>query len=177
MESENFEIYPSGYWHSKQKSKRWDQSHLFDCLTYSYIQLSLPFHLLGVLVGFGVELGLGVFVTTGVADGVAVAVAVGPRGQVVSLKRKLIVSSGALPAWPATGIVTLGSKFVKTIRNTSEAPFLKLLNLGRNSMLAKPGLTRVAVKAVRIRGERPDRLRFGFHIPLPVESEFLGHDR
>src|SRR5215207_7542126 len=106
----------------------------------SYAQSSLTVHLLGVLVGLGVEVGLGVFVTTGVAGWVAVAVAVGPRGQVVSLKRKLNDSSGALPARPATWIVTLGSKFVTTMLNTSEAPFLKLLNLGRNSMLAKPGL-------------------------------------
>ena len=116
-------------------------------LLNSYIQPSLPFHLLGVLVGLGVEVGLGVLVTTGVGGCVAVAVAVGPSGQVVSLKRKLNVSSGALPARPATWIVTLGSKFVTTMLNTSEAPFLKLLNLGRNSMLAKPGLSAALVHA------------------------------
>jgi hypothetical protein len=86
----------------------------------------------------GVAVGVGVFVASGGA--VLVGVAVGPSGQVVSLKRKLNVSSGTLPAWPATWIVTFGSKFVTTILNTSEAPFLKLLNLGWNSMLAKPGM-------------------------------------
>ena len=86
----------------------------------------------------GVAVGVGVFVASGGA--VLVGVAVGPAGQMVWLNRKLNVSSGALPARPATWMVTLGSKFVTTILNTSEAPFLKLLNLGRNSMLAKPGL-------------------------------------
>jgi len=98
------------------------------------------------LVGLGVEVGLGGFVTTSVAGCVVVAIAVGLTGQVISLNGKSNVSSGALPARPATGIVILGSKFVTTILNTSEAPFLKPLNLGRNSMLAKPGLTRVALR-------------------------------
>src|SRR6266508_4647159 len=95
---------------------------------------------LGVLVGLCGTVGVGVFVTIGVGGCVAVGVAVGFTGQVVWLNRKPNVSSGKLPMRPATWIVTLGSKFVTTMLNTSEAPFLKLLNLGRNSILAKPGL-------------------------------------
>lgn len=90
------------------------------------------------MVGLGVEVGVGVFVASG--GGVLVGVAVGPTGQVVWLNRKLNFSAGRLPICPATWIVALGSKFVTTILNTSEAPFLKLLNLGWNWMLVKPGL-------------------------------------
>ena len=75
------------------------------------------------------------FVAPGV--GVLVGVAVGSTGQVVWLNKKLNISSGELPA---TWIVTFGSKFVTTILKRSEAPFLKLLNLGWNTILVKPGL-------------------------------------
>ena len=37
------------------------------------------------------------------------------------------------------------------------------------------GLTGVAVKAVCIGGQRPDRFRWGLQIPVPVEIEFLSH--
>jgi len=90
------------------------------------------------LVGLGVAVGVGVFVASGGA--VLVGVAVGPAGQVVWLNRKLNVSSDELLTAPATWIVAFGSKFVTTILNTSETPFLKLLNLGWNWMLAKPGI-------------------------------------
>ena len=103
------------------------------------------------MVGLGVAVGVGVFVATG--GGVLVGVAVGPTGQIIWLNRKLNFSSGELPICPATWIVTLGSKFVTTMLNTSEAPFLKLLNLGRNSILAKPGLP-VALVHVTLYGPR-----------------------
>jgi len=90
------------------------------------------------LVGLGVAVDVGVFVAS--EGAVLVGVAVGPAGQVVWLNRKLNISSGKVLTSPATWIVTFGSKFVTTILNTSEAPFLKLLNLGWNSMLAKPGM-------------------------------------
>ena len=97
-----------------------------------------------VATGIGVSVGVSVGpIEVGVAlgsNGVWVGVAVVPAGHVVWLNRKLNFSLGKVPTWPATWIVTLGSKFVTLMLNTSEAPFLKLLNLGRNSMLAKPGL-------------------------------------
>jgi len=91
-----------------------------------------------------VAVGTGVFVAPGV--GVFVGVAVGSTGQVVWLNKKLNSSSGELPTRPATGIVTFESKFVTTILNTSEAPFLKLLNLGWNTILVKPGLPTASVQ-------------------------------
>lgn len=61
-----------------------------------------------------------------------VGVAVGAIGQMIWLNGKLNFSSGDVPMRPATWIVTLGSKSVTTMLNTSEVPFLKLLNLGWN---------------------------------------------
>ena len=92
------------------------------------------------MVGFVVGVDVGVFVAPGIGVCVAVGVAVGTIAQVVWLNRKLNFSSGELPACPATWIVTFGSKFVTTMLNTSEAPFLKLLNFGWNTILVKPGL-------------------------------------
>jgi hypothetical protein len=36
-------------------------------------------------------------------------------------------------------------------------------------------LARVAVEAIRIRRERPDRLRGGLKVPVPVKIEFSRH--
>lgn len=93
-----------------------------------------------------VAVGVGVFVAPGIGVCEAVGVAVGSIEQMVWLNRKLNFSSGKLPACPATWVVTFGSKFLTTMLNTSEAPFLKLLNLGWNSMLPKPGLPVVLVQ-------------------------------
>jgi hypothetical protein len=96
-------------------------------------------------MGIGVLLGVIVGPRdVGVADdspgiGVSVGVAVAPAGQVVWLKRKLNVSFAEVPACPATRIITFGSKFVTVMLNTSEAPFLKFLDLGWNSTPVKPG--------------------------------------
>lgn len=93
-----------------------------------------------------VGVAVGVFVAPGTGVCVAVSVAVGSTEQVVWLNGKLNISSGKVPARPATWIVTFGSKFVTVILNTSEAPFLKFLDLGWNSMLVKPGLPVVSVQ-------------------------------
>ena len=99
---------------------------------------------LGVEVGVGVAVG--VFVAPGKDVCVALGVAVGTTGQVVWLNKKLNVSFGKVPACPATWIVTFGSKFATVMLNTSEAPFLKFLDLGWNRMLVKPGLPVASVQ-------------------------------
>jgi hypothetical protein len=97
--------------------------------------------LVGLVVGVDVAVGVavGVFVAPGKGVWVAVGVAVGSTGQVVWLNGKLNVSFGNVPACPATWIATFGSKLATVMLNTSEAPFLKLLNFGWNMMLVKPG--------------------------------------
>lgn len=113
---------------------------------------------MGVSVGVtaGSSVGVGVSVSrigaVGVEEGSTVGicvcegVTVASTGQVVWLNKKPNISSGELPTLPATGIVTFESKFVTTILNTSEAPFLKLLNFGWNTILVKPGLPAASVQ-------------------------------
>ena len=91
------------------------------------------------MVGLGVAVGVGVPV--GVGGGVSVGVGVEPTGQMVWLKRIPKFSIGEVPTCPATSMVTLGLKFPTTTLNTSEAPFLKLLNLVWNWMLVPVQVT------------------------------------